>query len=48
MATTLTFPTLRPTSEPRVVRFLLIALVVVWLGLFLILPLLSVFTAACA
>ena len=46
MATTLTFPTLRPTSEPRVVRFLLITLVVVWLGLFLILPLLSVFTEA--
>ncbi len=46
MATTLTLPSLRPTSEPRVVRFLLIGLVVVWLGLFLILPLLSVFTEA--
>jgi sulfate/thiosulfate transport system permease protein len=44
--TTLAFPTQRPTSETRPVRFLLTLLVVAWLGLFLILPLLSVFAEA--
>ena len=46
MATTITFPTLRPTAETRPVRFLLITLVVVWLSLFLLVPLLSVFAEA--
>jgi sulfate/thiosulfate transport system permease protein len=44
--TTLGFPALRPTSETRPVCFLLTLLVVAWLGLFLILPLLSVFAEA--
>src|SRR4051812_25253917 len=46
MATAVSFPTERPTSEARPVRVLLIALVVVWLGLFLLLPLLAVFAEA--
>ena len=46
MATAISFPTERPTSEARAIRLLLIALVVVWLGLFLLLPLLSVFAEA--
>ena len=46
MATTLAFPTQRPTTETRLVRFLLVTLVVVWLALFLLLPLLSVFAEA--
>jgi sulfate/thiosulfate transport system permease protein len=46
MAAALTFPTTRPTSETRLVRFLLITLVVLWLSLFLLVPLLSVFAEA--
>ena len=46
MATALSFSTLRPTTETRPVKLLLIALVFVWLGLFLILPLVSVFVEA--
>src|SRR5918994_1971908 len=46
MATTLAFATQRPTTEARPARFLLTALVVVWLGLFLLLPLVSVFAEA--
>ena len=46
MAVTLSFPTRRPTTEAPLVRWLLIGLVVVWLGLFLLLPLLSVFAEA--
>jgi sulfate/thiosulfate transport system permease protein len=46
MAAALTFPTTRPTSETRPVRFLLITLVVLWLSLFLLVPLLSVFAEA--
>ena len=46
MATTLAFPTERPTTETRPVRFLLVTLVVGWLALFLLLPLVSVFAEA--
>jgi sulfate/thiosulfate transport system permease protein len=46
MAAAVPFPTQRPTSETRPVRFLLITLVVLWLGLFLLVPLLSVFAEA--
>jgi sulfate/thiosulfate transport system permease protein len=46
MATAIPFPTQRPTSETRPVRFLLITLVVLWLALFLLVPLLSVFAEA--
>jgi sulfate/thiosulfate transport system permease protein len=46
MATTLAFPTERPTTETRPVRFLLVTLVVAWLSLFLLLPLVSVFAEA--
>ena len=46
MATTLAFPTERPTTATRPVRFLLVALVVGWLALFLLLPLVSVFAEA--
>ncbi|MFZ1427486.1 MAG: sulfate ABC transporter permease subunit CysW [Geminicoccaceae bacterium] len=48
MATTLAYSNskLHPASETRLVRFLLITLVVVWLSLFLLVPLLSVFAEA--
>ena len=46
MAAAVPFPTQRPTSETRPVRFLLITLVVLWLSLFLLVPLLSVFAEA--
>jgi sulfate/thiosulfate transport system permease protein len=46
MATTLAFPTERPTTETRAIRFLLVTLVVAWLALFLLLPLVSVFAEA--
>ena len=46
MAVTLSFPTRRPTTEAPPVRWLLIGLVMVWLALFLLLPLLSVFAEA--
>jgi sulfate/thiosulfate transport system permease protein len=46
MATTLAFPTERPTTETRPVRLLLVTLVVGWLALFLLLPLVSVLAEA--
>ena len=46
MATTLTFTTQRPTTETPVVRLLVTGIVIVWLGLFLIMPLASVFVEA--
>ncbi len=46
MATAFAVPTARPTGETRLIRVLLIGLVVVWLSLFLVLPLLSVFAEA--
>ncbi|MEK0084482.1 sulfate ABC transporter permease subunit CysW [Benzoatithermus flavus] len=46
MATALTVSWRRPTSEARPARLLLIAVVIVWLGLFLVLPLASVFVEA--
>jgi sulfate transport system permease protein len=46
MATALSFPRYRPTSEARPVRLFLIAAVILWLGLFLLLPLASVFVEA--
>src|SRR5690606_13531436 len=50
-ATTLTLPAptaarSSPTAEPRLVRWLLIALALGFLGLFLLVPLLAVFTEA--
>lgn len=44
--TTLTFPTQRPTTETPIVRLLVTGIVIVWLALFLILPLASVFVEA--
>ncbi len=48
MATILAYSNskLHPASETRLVRFLLITLVVIWLSLFLLVPLLSVFAEA--
>ena len=46
MAVSLSFPARRPTTETPLARWLLIGLVVVWLALFLLLPLLSVFAEA--
>jgi sulfate transport system permease protein len=46
MATALPLPAYRPTSETRPVRLLLTGLVVLWLGLFLLLPLAAVFVEA--
>lgn len=48
MATTLAYSNskLHPASETRLVRFLLITLVVIWLSLFLLVPLVSVFAEA--
>src|SRR6478735_8951761 len=46
MATTLTFTTQRPTTETPIVRLLVTGIVIVWLALFLILPLASVFVEA--
>jgi sulfate/thiosulfate transport system permease protein len=46
MATTLSFDRERPTTEPRLIRVTLIGLVIAWLGLFLLLPLFSVFAEA--
>ncbi len=46
MATALAFPAQRPTRETRPIRLLVIALVLAWLGVFLLLPLVSVFAEA--
>ena len=48
MSTTLAYSNskLHPASETRLVRFLLITLVVIWLSLFLLVPLVSVFAEA--
>ncbi len=46
MATTLVFTRQSPTTETPFVRVLVTGIVIVWLGLFLLLPLLSVFVEA--
>jgi sulfate transport system permease protein len=46
MATTLAAPLARPTAETRPVRLLILGMAVLWLGLFLVLPLSAVFVEA--